>query len=60
MRNCTECKRPSRITRSNYRIRGRSGNWVALIGEDEQLCSKCAKTRGTRTLREIHDSRKED
>lgn len=58
MRNCTECHRPSETTRGDHRIRDGRGNWLILIGKDEHLCPRCARLRGTRTLRKIHDSRK--
>jgi len=57
MKNCTDCKKPSPITRTDYRRRDERGEWVTIIRPDESVCPKCAAKRGAKTLQQIHDSR---
>jgi hypothetical protein len=57
MKNCTDCRKPSPRTRTDYRRRGTNGEWETIIRPDETLCPKCAEKRGARTLQQIHAER---
>ena len=57
MNKCTDCQRPSPITRTDYRKRGANGEWEIIIRPDEHVCPKCAAKRGARNLQQIHDER---
>ena len=57
MKTCTQCKKRTNYTRSNYRKRGPNDEWITVIRKDERLCAECSAKRGARTLQQIHDER---